>query len=101
MKHSATILANILDDNAKDLIDTVNDALLDRISTKIEEKRKEIIDSVYGNIEEKKDKNNNLADNYPPFDVITRADIIAGARGEDQQGGRKRHGKSKERRHHR
>ena len=31
----------------------------------------------------------NLANNYPPYDKVTRADIIAGAKGEDQMGGKK------------
>jgi hypothetical protein len=33
--------------------------------------------------------NNNLADNYPPYDKVTRGDIIAGSKGEDQEGGKK------------
>lgn len=35
-------------------------------------------------------KDNNLADNYPPYNKVTRGDIIAGARGEDQKGGKKK-----------
>ena len=30
----------------------------------------------------------NLANNYPPYDKVTRADIIAGATGKDQMGGK-------------
>lgn len=30
----------------------------------------------------------NLANNYPPFDKVTRGDVIAGAKGEDQMGGK-------------
>ena len=30
----------------------------------------------------------NLANNYPPYDKVTRGDVIAGAKGEDQMGGK-------------
>ena len=32
----------------------------------------------------------NLANNYPPYNKVTRGDIIAGARGRDQEGGKKK-----------
>ena len=32
----------------------------------------------------------NLANNYPPYDKVTRGDVIAGAKGEDQMGGKKK-----------
>ena len=32
----------------------------------------------------------NLANNYPPFDKVTRGDVIAGALGQDQMGGKKK-----------
>lgn len=32
----------------------------------------------------------NLANNYPPFDKVTRGDVIAGATGKDQKGGKKK-----------
>jgi hypothetical protein len=44
---------------------------------------------------EEKANNNNLADNYPPYDKVTRGDIIAGSKGEDQMGGKKKKGKKK------
>ena len=31
----------------------------------------------------------NLANNYPPYNKVTRGDVVAGARGEDQRGGKK------------
>ena len=31
----------------------------------------------------------NLANNYPPYNKVTRGDVVAGARGEDQMGGKK------------
>lgn len=32
----------------------------------------------------------NLANNYPPYDKVTKGDVVAGAKGEDQQGGKKK-----------
>ena len=32
----------------------------------------------------------NLANNYPPYDKVTRGDVIAGALGKDQEGGKKK-----------
>lgn len=42
------------------------------------------------NSESKQKNNKNLADNYPPYNKVTRGDIIAGAKGEDQMGGKKK-----------
>lgn len=36
----------------------------------------------------------NLANNYPPYDKVTKGDVIAGAKGEDQKGGKKKDKKS-------
>ena len=38
----------------------------------------------------------NLANNYPPFDKVTRGDVIAGATGKDQKGGKKKDQKTSE-----
>ena len=40
--------------------------------------------------EEKKPNDGNLANNYPPYDKITRGDVIAGRLGKDQMGGKKK-----------
>jgi len=40
-------------------------------------------------LEEKKG-DGNLANNYPPYDTVTRGDVIAGATGKDQMGGKKK-----------
>jgi len=42
----------------------------------------------YRSIYEKND--GNLANNYPPYDKVTRGDVIAGATGKDQMGGKKK-----------
>ena len=39
-------------------------------------------------IDEAKKNDGNLANNYPPYDKVTKGDIIAGAKNEDQQGGK-------------
>jgi len=36
------------------------------------------------------DNDGNLANNYPPYDKVTRGDVVAGARGQDQMGGKKK-----------
>ena len=36
----------------------------------------------------KKKGDGNLANNYPPYDKVTRGDVIAGAKDEDQMGGK-------------
>lgn len=38
----------------------------------------------------------NLANNYPPYDKVTRGDVIAGALGKDQEGGKKKKKVAKE-----
>jgi hypothetical protein len=40
--------------------------------------------------EEAKPNDGNLANNYPPYDRVTRGDVIAGATGNDQMGGKKK-----------
>ena len=37
----------------------------------------------------------NLANNYPPYDTVTRGDVIAGATGNDEMGGKKKKNKDK------
>lgn len=51
-----------------------------------------IKDMLYRALAEKKSKkgDGNLANNYPPYDKVTRGDIIAGATGKDQKGGKKK-----------
>lgn len=48
-----------------------------------------VIEDPYVSLEEKKN-DGNLANNYPPYDKVTRGDVIAGAKGEDQMGGKKK-----------
>jgi len=38
----------------------------------------------------KNQENGNLANNYPPYNKVTRGDVIAGATGKDQMGGKKK-----------
>jgi hypothetical protein len=41
-------------------------------------------------IEEAKNNDGNLANNYPPYDKVTRGDVIAGRLGKDEMGGKKK-----------
>jgi len=41
-------------------------------------------------MDEAKKGDGNLANNYPPYDKVTRGDVIAGALGKDQMGGKKK-----------
>ena len=41
-------------------------------------------------IHEAKKGDGNLANNYPPYDKVTRGDVIAGALGKDEMGGKKK-----------
>jgi hypothetical protein len=40
--------------------------------------------------EAKKPNDGNLANNYPPYDKVTRGDVVAGRLGKDQMGGKKK-----------
>ena len=42
------------------------------------------------NEEAKKPNDGNLANNYPPYDKVTRGDVIAGRLGKDEMGGKKK-----------
>jgi hypothetical protein len=55
------------------------EAAAERIRVKTEEKRKT-----------QKPNDGNLANNYPPYNSVTYGDIVAGRRGEDEMGGKKK-----------
>ena len=54
------------------------------------------LSEAYSSIYEASKGDGNLANNYPPYDEVTRGDIIAGARGEDQMGGKNKRKKVRE-----
>ncbi len=63
----------------------------DKDGNKKESMRKALRDKVNQKVEESKKSNDgNLANNYPPYDKVTRGDIVAGALGQDQMGGKKK-----------
>ena len=73
------------------------EAAADRVKEKTAQKmmKKEEVSQIrkgwgdaYRSIYEKND--GNLANNYPPYDKVTRGDVIAGATGKDQMGGKKK-----------
>ena len=41
-------------------------------------------------MKEGKPNDGNLANNYPPYDKVTRGDVVAGATGNDQMGGKRK-----------
>ncbi|AIX23845.1 hypothetical protein Syn7803US102_160 [Synechococcus phage ACG-2014a] len=46
--------------------------------------------AAYKQVQEKKNNDGNLANNAVPYDKVTKADIITGAKGKDEQGGKKK-----------
>ena len=54
-----------------------------------ESMKKALRDKAKQKVEEAKESNDgNLANNYPPYDKVTRGDVIAGRLGKDQMGGK-------------
>jgi len=63
----------------------------DKDGNKKESMKKALRDKKSQKVEEaKKPNDGNLANNYPPYDKVTRGDVIAGATGKDQMGGKKK-----------
>jgi len=48
------------------------------------------IEEAYNCMKEGKPNDGNLANNYPPYDKVTRGDVIAGRLGKDQMGGKRK-----------
>ena len=48
------------------------------------------VEEAYKCMKEGKPNDGNLANNYPPYDKVTRGDVIAGRLGKDQMGGKKK-----------
>ncbi|AGN33999.1 hypothetical protein SXCG_00129 [Synechococcus phage S-CAM8] len=46
--------------------------------------------AAYKQVQEKSNNDGNLANNAVPYDKVTKADIITGAKGKDEQGGKKK-----------
>jgi hypothetical protein len=63
---------------------------LDGDGNKKESMKKAVKDKEKKVEEAVKPNDGNLANNYPPYDKVTRGDIIAGALGKDQMGGKKK-----------
>jgi hypothetical protein len=58
---------------------------------KKESMKKALRDKAKQKVEEaKKPNDGNLANNYPPYDKVTRGDVIAGRLGKDQMGGKRK-----------
>ena len=48
------------------------------------------LEEAYKALKEGKPNDGNLANNYPPYDKVTRGDVIAGRLGKDQMGGKRK-----------
>lgn len=80
MSAASEIIKHVMDENPKALMDTFNQVVLDKISSRLEEKRVEITKKVYESTASKEElEDNNLANNYGDKTKITRGDVIAGA----------------------
>ena len=80
MSAASEILKHVMDENPKSLMDTFNQVVLDKISSRLEEKRVEITKNVYETTASKEElEDDNLANNYGDKKKVTRGDVIAGA----------------------
>lgn len=80
MNTASEILKHVMDENPKAIMDTLDVALFDKISSRIEEKRMEITRKVYEKVSSDEElEDDNLANNYGDKEKVTRGDIIAGA----------------------
>lgn len=80
MSAASEILKHVMDENPKALMDTFNQVVLDKISSRLEEKRVEITKKVYESTASKEElEDDDLANNYGDPKKITRGDVIAGA----------------------
>lgn len=80
MSAASEILKHVMDENPKALMDTFNQVVLDKISSRLEEKRVEITKKVYESTASKEElEDDDLANNYGDKTKITRGDVIAGA----------------------
>ena len=80
MSAASEIIKHVMDENPKALMDTFNQVVLDKISSRLEEKRVEITKKVYESTASKEElEDDDLANNYGDPKKITRGDVIAGA----------------------
>jgi len=86
-----------LDPVGKEDADIDNDGKPNTKKDKYLMHRRNVIKQQIATQKEAKEVNDgNLANNYPPYDKVTRGDIIAGALGQDQMGGKKKKKVTKE-----
>lgn len=80
MSAASEILKHVMDENPKSLMDTFNQVVLDKISSRLEEKRVQITKNVYETAASKEElEDDDLANNYGDKKKVTRGDVIAGA----------------------
>ena len=95
MSAASEILKHVMDENPKALMDTFNQVVLDKISSRLEEKRVEVTKNVYERTtaSEEELEDDDLANNYGDPKKITRGDVIAGAIHKAKKRKRKGHSK--------
>jgi hypothetical protein len=75
-----TILKKILEENAIGAKKIIAEELTLKLGQRLAEEYIVVAKSTFN------EADNNLANNYPPFDKVTRGDIIAAGRNEEQDG---------------
>jgi hypothetical protein len=75
-----TILKKILEENAIGAKKLIAEELTLKLGQRLAEEYIVVAKSTFN------EADNNLANNYPPFDKVTRGDIIAAGRNEEQDG---------------
>ena len=99
MKHKKNKAEEGLDPVGKEDSDVNNDGKVDKTDKYLKHRRDVISKKTKEGIEEttmnkttmeakKKKGDGNLANNYPPYDKVTRGDVIAGRLGKDEKGGK-------------
>lgn len=74
------IILSILDENAVAAKNLISEDLAVKLGQRLAEEYVRVAKTTFN------EADNNLANNYPPFDKVTRGDIIAAGKDEEQDG---------------
>jgi hypothetical protein len=77
---SKNIIISILDENALKAKNLISEDLAVKLGQRLAEEYVRVAKTTFNEADD------NLANNYPPFDKVTRGDIIAAGRDEEQDG---------------
>ena len=88
------------EDEKEEMKDAKNGGAPKKAESKFHKKLDTLVHKTFGKrpeeVKEEKPNDGNLANNYPPYDKITRGDVIAGRLGKDEMGGKRKKKKMKE-----